>query len=91
MSILNNRITKYIYLKLSKLVNLIDDLYYENETVFLSIKFYNDFKDNFNVSYNKFIEYIENNELYTSYDIVYEFFYYKNDYDNYIIKNKDKH
>ena len=85
--ILNNKIIRYNYMRVSELINFICDNYY-NDNIFLSHKFYDDFKDNFKVDYNKFESFIEDNNLYNWFDIVNVFFCYQNDWDTFIMNNR---
>ena len=57
------------------LCNYVDLLFFDDAT-FLTDKFYNTFKDNFNCSYDEFFNYLEENKIYACVDIVSEFFYY---------------
>ena len=75
MTIMNNRISKFCNKDIDSLCKYIVKEFF-NDAVFLSIKFYNTFKDNFNCDYIEFVDYIEENNLFTPYHIVIEFFYY---------------
>ena len=87
MSILNNRIQNYKHFTIEELIEVLEKKYYEEEgTIFLYDKFYNDFKDHFNITLNKFIDYVEKHELYISVNLVYEFFYCSPSYEQYFIK-----
>lgn len=86
MNILNNRISDFMHLTVSELQEILEEKYYEEEgTVFLFDKFYNDFKDHFNTTLNKFIDYIDKNKLWTSYEIINNFFYCSADYERHLI------
>lgn len=76
MSIMNNRISIYCNKDLGTLCNYIDKEYFD-DCVFLSVKFYHNFKDNFNCTYYEFVDYIEENNIFTPYLIVCEFFYFR--------------
>lgn len=75
MSILNNKIQIYSNLKHYELVDLIHSKYYDDE-IFLSMRFFNDFCDNFNCNFHDFATYVENSEIYSPIDIVDCFFKY---------------
>lgn len=87
MSIINNRINDYNHLTQEELIKVIEDKYYEDEgTFFLHDKFYDDFKDHFNVSLNDFIDYVNENELFISCNLINEFFIYSIEHQRYLIK-----
>ena len=75
MSILNNKISVYSNRCMDDLCNIVDLLFFD-DAVFLTDKFYQTFKDNFNCNYDDFINYIEVNKIYTCVDLINEFFYY---------------
>lgn len=84
MSIMNNKITKFENYREEDLLKILDAYYDDN--VFLAMKFYKDFADNFNCTFNYFIGYIDNYELYTKYEIMTEFFEYNTTTDSQVLR-----